>query len=241
MAEVVLNDNNNSRGFELTVTGSGFNNDTTATAYVLNRAPTTGEWWNELNCAEMNMVAGSSDTEGNGYCRMYAALTDAEKAIVGMADTTKGKASVGVCRAVVTHGTAVGTANVGKDDTAAVPVTVSVPAFKPGRVNHICLRDGEGHIAGGDVEIFELEDSIRVVPTTVNAGDTVTVFAQDFEGTPSFTKLLLGGQQVNPGLPGKTSVSVGGQTGITTDGSATVTFDMPGSIDGNSVQGHYCG
>ena len=39
-------------------------------------------WWDSLNCAEMNTQAGSSDTVGEGYCQMYAMLTDAQKAVV---------------------------------------------------------------------------------------------------------------------------------------------------------------
>ena len=39
VAEIALSDVDNSRGYELTVTGSGFNNGTTATAWVLGRAP----------------------------------------------------------------------------------------------------------------------------------------------------------------------------------------------------------
>ena len=81
---------------------------------------------------------------------------------------------------VVGNGTAIGTATVGSDDTAAIPVTVTVPTFKPGKVNYICVSDGESLGSGSDVEVFELEDSIRVVPTEVNAGDTVTLFAEDF-------------------------------------------------------------
>ena len=43
----------NSRGYELTITGSAFNDGTTATAWVLGRKPTTVEWWDTLDCGEM--------------------------------------------------------------------------------------------------------------------------------------------------------------------------------------------
>ena len=185
IAEVNLSDNNNKRGFELLVNGSGFNDKTTATAYV--------------------MTADAAPAD---------------------------------CQAVVDGGRAVGSATVGSDDMVSVTVTVSVPAFKPGEVNQICLVDGEGRTSGSDVETFELEDSIRVVPATVNAGDTVTIFGQDFEGNAPFSQLDLQGKQVSPPRADTTltSISVSAQS-IGDDGSATVTFEMPGSIDGGSVQG----
>ena len=56
VAKISLSDVDNSRGYELTITGSGFNNGTTATAWVLGRKPTTAEWWNALSCGEMNAL-----------------------------------------------------------------------------------------------------------------------------------------------------------------------------------------
>ena len=42
-------------------------------------------WWNNLNCAQMNALAGSSSAMGSGFCQPYAALTDAQKVTVGQA------------------------------------------------------------------------------------------------------------------------------------------------------------
>ena len=56
VAKIALSDVDNKRGYELTVSGSGFNDGTTATAWVLGRKPTTAEWWNALDCAEMNAL-----------------------------------------------------------------------------------------------------------------------------------------------------------------------------------------
>ena len=110
-AKISLSDNNNKRGYELTVTASGFNDGTTAGAYVL-------------------VETGAAPS----------------------------------CARVISEGVAVGNAIVGSDDVAAIPVEVAAPTFKPGKVNYICVADGEGRRADGDVEQFELEDSIRVVP-----------------------------------------------------------------------------
>ena len=142
-AKISLSDSNNKRGYTQTVTGTGFNNDSTATAYVL---------------------ATSGDAPS--------------------------------CEAVVSGGTKAGDGIVGSDDTVAVVFDVTVPVFKPGNVNYVCMEDGEGRRSVGDVERFELEDSIRVVPATVSAGDTVTVFAQDFPGTPGLTEVKLAGKVV---------------------------------------------
>ena len=80
LAKIGLSDEDNVRGYDLTVTGSGFNNDVTADVYVLSGNDAV---WDTLNCAQMNLAVGQMgddmDTEGNGFCRMYADMTAAEK------------------------------------------------------------------------------------------------------------------------------------------------------------------
>ena len=80
VAKIALNDDDNVRGYDLTVTGSGFNNGVTADVYVLSGNDAV---WDTLNCAQMNLAVGQMgddmDTEGNGFCRMYADMTAAEK------------------------------------------------------------------------------------------------------------------------------------------------------------------
>ena len=174
-AKISLSDNNNTRGYEMTVTASGFNDGTSAGAYVL---------------------VQQSGTPPS-------------------------------CEDVILNGDSVGGATVGSDDVASISFEVAAPTFKPGKVNYICVSDGEGRRADGDVEQFELEDSIRVVPSTVNAGDTVTVFAEDFLPSLDFSKLEVSGAVM-------TGVAFP-RTG--SDGSSTGTFVMPGSIDGNPVVG----
>ena len=58
-----------------------------------------------------------------------------------------------------------------------------MPTFGAGNINYICMVDGEDRHsseAGDDIDRFNLEPSIRVVPETVSSGDTVNVFAQDY-------------------------------------------------------------
>ena len=189
VAKISLSDNNNTRGYEMTVTATGFNNGTSAGAYVL---------------VEEGVAPSCAD--------------------------------------VISRGASVGSATVGSDDVASISFEVAAPTFKPGQVNYICVADGEGRRADNDVEQFELEDSIRVVPGAVNAGDTVTVFAQDFTSSLSFSRLLVSGKQVYPALDenndGIPDYDVDGRfASIGSDGSATGTFVMPASIDGNPVVG----
>ena len=239
-AKITLSDVDNKRGYELTVTGSGFNDGTTATAWVLDREPTTAEWWDELDCTEMKAaVKGKTpapvdtNTDGMGYCKLYSGLeSDTErKAVVDGLDTTKGYAEMGVCRVVINKGTAAGSGLVGSDDKVAVSFEVTVPTFSAGKNNYICMNDGEDRQSDTDVEDFHLEPSIRVVPSTVSSGDTVNVFAQDYPfSRESLTQLKLAGTDVFGTVENLRNQSL-------VNGSAAISFEVPGSIDGAPLQG----
>ena len=183
LPKISLSDVDNIRGYELTITGSGFNDGTTASAYVLkaDAAPAGG-------CAE----------------------------IVGNPASTQ-----------------IGSGLVGSDDRVVITAEVTVPTFGAGNVNQICMVDGENRHSS-DIDDFKLEPSIRIVPSSVSSGDTVNVFAQDYPaGAGGFVELKLAGQvvasaTVNAVLVRATSL---------TEGSATATFDVPGSVGGNPLQG----
>ena len=236
VAKIALSDVDNKRGYELTVTGSGFNNDTTATVWVLDRMPTTQEWWGALDCDEKNALvdpdkAVTDVLAGTSPCTAYSGLTSAHKALVDAADTTKGNAEKGVCRVVIDEGTAAGSALVGTDDKVAVSFEVTVPTFSAGKNNYICMNDGEDRQSDTDVEDFNLEPSIRVVPSTVSSGDTVNVFAQDYPFSgESLTQLKLAGFDVISVVKKLSNQSL-------TNGSATISFEVPGSVDGAPLQG----
>ena len=220
VAKISLSDVDNSRGYEMTVTGSGFNNGTTAAVYVLAGKAAV---WDTLDCAAMNAAAGSSDAEGMGFCRMYASLSDMEKAVVQGLDYTSGPAEAAACEGIIRSGTEVGGAIVGSDDKVAVTFEVTAPTFQPGNVNYICMVDGEGRMSSTDVEDFKLEPSIKVVPDSVASGDTVNVFAQDFPaGTGGFVELKIAGEVIS-GVTGSS---------IRQDGSGEATFDVPGGLEG---------
>ena len=181
LPKISLSDVDNSRGYELTITGSGFNDGTTASAYVL-------------------------------------------KAASAPAD----------CAAIVANpgATLIGSGLVGSDDKVTITAEVTVPTFGAGNVNQICMVDGENRYSS-DIDDFKLEPSIRVVPSSVSSGDTINVFAQDYPASGGFVELKLAGQVVNSA----TVTAVAVRATSLTDGAATATFDVPGSVGGKPLQG----
>ena len=182
LPKIGLSDVDNIRGYELTITGSGFNNGTSASAYVLQAASAPAD------CAAL--VANSASTK-------------------------------------------IGSGLVATDDTVVITAEVTVPTFGAGNINQICMVDGENRYSS-DIDDFKLEPSIKVVPNEVNSGDTVNVFAQDYPaGSGGFVELKLAGQVVHS--PTVSTVAV--RSTSLTDGAATATFDVPGSVGGKPLQG----
>ena len=108
-----------------------------------------------------------------------------------------GASEAALCQRIIDQGAFFGGAIVGSDSRVVVFGRVTAPTFGPGNHNYICMVDGAGRMSGTDVERFHLEHTIRVVPSVATAGDSVTIFAQDYP---------------NPGA-GLTALKVGGRTG----------------------------
>ena len=184
LPKISLSDVDNKRGYELTITGSGFNNGTTASAYVLQAASAPAD------CAALVSTPAS---------------------------------------------TLIGSGLVGSDDKVTITAEVTVPSFGAGNVNQICMVDGENRYSS-DIDDFKLQPSIRIVPSSVSSGDTVNVFAQDYPaGGGGFMELKLAGQVVYDS--GATVNAVAVRATSLTDGAATATFDVPGSVGGKPLQG----
>ena len=185
VAKISLSDVDAKRGYELTITGSGFNNGTTASAYVLKAA---------------------------------SAPADCETLVSDSASTL------------------IGSGLVGSDDKVTITAEVTVPSFGAGNVNQICMVDGENRYSS-DIDDFKLESSIRIVPNMVSSGDTVNVFAQDYplDASGGFEELKLAGQVVYTTGALNNAISV--RSTSLTDGSATATFDVPGSVGNKPLQG----
>ena len=246
VAKIELSDDDMVRGKELTIIGSGFNDGTTASAYVYTGG-STAEWWDLLDCAQM--VAAVDDSRDanmdNPYCEMYANLGDAEKIEVRKVDYKTGDAGRLVCEAIVRKGTLLDSTLVGSDDLATVKVEVTVPTFAAGDRNAICMVDGEDrHSKTWDD--FNLEPSIRAVPSTVSSGDTVNVFAQDYPISGRFTSLKIAGTEVwndapvevdgNPNPESRKNVKKLTPANLV-NGAAEVSFEVPGSVGGAPLQG----
>ena len=72
LAKISLSDVDNKRGYEMTVTGSGFNDGTTAAVYVLAHARyQTAKWWETLDCAGMKAAMGKADSDTDEFCSNY--------------------------------------------------------------------------------------------------------------------------------------------------------------------------
>ena len=185
VAKISLSDVDDKRGYELTITGSGFNNGTTASAYVLKAA---------------------------------SAPADCETLVSDSASTL------------------IGSGLVGSDDKVTITAEVTVPSFGAGNVNQICMVDGENRYSS-DIDDFKLESSIRIVPNMVSSGDTVNVFAQDYplDASGGFEELKLAGQVVY--TTGALNNAILVRSTSLTDGSATATFDVPGSVGNKPLQG----
>jgi len=249
-AKISLSDEDNDRGYELTVTGSGFNNGTSAAAHVLHNARYhTAVWWETLDCAGMKAALGTdsdnacfhfnlnhtdmSYTLGNGSDAFNALSDDMKKMYSDMVF------DMHLCNTVLREGSREGIATVGSDDKVAVTFEVTVPTFMAGDQNYICMVDGEGRSSKTDVEQFELQPSIRIVPSSAAAGDTVTVFAQDYpSNSGGLEELKIAGQVVYPASAARSGNAVHvNATSIGNDGSGTATFDLPGSLSGSALEG----
>ena len=244
LAKISLSDEDNSRGYELTVTGSGFNNGTSAAAHVLYNARfAVAQWWETLDCAGMKVAMGfeADDTsdEAQAFCFHYSLDSGNQTYTVAEENQEASDAVFArhLCRIVIVEGHRAGLATVGSDDKVAVTFEVSVPIFGPGDENYICMIDGEGRASSTDVEQFELEPSIRVVPTDAAAGDTINVFAQDFPNQGAgLTSLEIANRVVFGEGAGDNAIQVDADS-IGGDASATATFELPGSISGSPLEG----
>ena len=136
------------------------------------------------------------------------------------------------CEDIVRNGTLAGQAVVSNGGLVAVTFEVTVPTFRPGDQNYICMIDDEGRMSDTDVEQFELEATIKVVPSVVNSGDTVNVFARDFPNPgAAFTELKIADQTLYMAGGSNNRVRVDSSS-IRPDGSAEATFRIPGGFEG---------
>ena len=229
-AKIVLSAADGGRGKEVTISGSGFNDDTIAEAFVLpvdsdmDGEVSDAEFWNALNCYEMNMAVGQMgddmDDEGEGFCQMYDGLSAGEMAIVDDLDYTKDEAGAALCSAIVRSGESLGTAGVGDNHEFSIAFTVHQDEFDAGEVNYICAADNKSpsNRSASAVKVFDVTPSLTISPDSVSSGEEVTLKPRDFEDATAEKPL---------------EVSLNGGTAFVpeADGSDYV-FDMPGGLSG---------
>ena len=235
-AKIGLSADDGGRGKAVTVTGSGFNNGTEATVYVLaldSMSPMDGEvsdaeFWNALNCYEMNQAVGQMgddmDDEGEGFCQMYDDLSSSEMATVDGLDYTKGAPGEALCSAIVRSGESLGTDGVDSAHKFEVEFTVHDDEFDAGEVNYICAADNESpsNRLASAVKTFDLTPSLTISPDSVSSGEEVTLKPRDFNsGT---IEVSLDGDE-DATYP----ATAGDDFEIEKDGSNYV-FDMPGGL-----------
>ena len=236
LAKISLSADDGGRGKEVTISGSGFNNDTDAEAFVQPNA--IAIWWDGLDCMEMNDAVSpeedepaiGTDTEGTTYCKMYANLSAEAMPVVMRA----GLASADVCQQIVDDGDSLGTADVGSDDKFSIAFTVHQDEFDPGKVNYICAKDSEsegGNRYASAVKIFEIKDSLTITPETVTSGEEVTLKPRDFKSSATLKYVYLGGDEAENRLMCCDTTSDPPDP-VQKDGSDYV-FDMPGGYSGS--------
>ena len=233
VAKIKLSHGDGGRDKEVTITGSGFNNDVSAQAFVMSKVEIAG-WWNTLNCAGMKAVMGS---DSNRFCFDFDKMTgDLSDTVEGHSDFKALSSSMQAsyvdmvrCRGAINEGQSLGTENVGTDHSFAIAFTVHQDEFKPGNVNYICAEDAE---AGNPrqasaVKVFNLTASISLDPAEANSGDEVTLKARDFGGP--LTSISLG--------PNKTWTADASVTNAfpikeITNNNMDYTFEVPGGLSG---------
>ena len=239
-AKISLSDDDDARGKVVTVTGSGFNNGVSASLYMKHYAsveesdgtvthhsgrytdPAEGETDPTLSqSGDPNAaIASAAAVAANRleFLRNGGSAADFTLAVGDVMTVAQ------TCTDIVANGIQLGSGNnvVGSDDRVEIEFTVANPPFRPGNKNLLCMVDGERTASSDDVEHFKLDPSIRVVPNTVNAGDQVTVFAEDYPAGDAFQWLEVLGERVT-GASGTT---------ISASGKGSATFDMPGNRKG---------
>jgi hypothetical protein len=202
---VRINDVDNSRGASITVTGLGYNADTTATVWLDNGTDADGD-------GILGNSAADLATRNDGIKQTQE--RELGNVVVSSDDTFTLEVTVGnpPFAPGLLDESAVGLDLNGDGDTTDQNV----------RFNVINAIDGEARVADPEeVSTFELEPTVRVSPAEANILDTVTVSLFDYTPAETVTDIALGG----------TSVTVPGGISIRPNGEQNFTIIVPGNVD----------
>ena len=203
-AKVGLSDDDDTRGKKVIAVGTGFKNGVTARLFVKHYATAGRHPGGETPTAFAN--SGDPNAARTGDLPTGAIMTPKQ-----------------TCADIIDNGTELGAATVGSDDRVEIDFTISNPPFRPGRGNLLCMVDGEGLTSETDVEHINLGPSITVSPNEVSPGNIITLTALDFTPGAAFRWVQIAGQDI---LAHTSSA-------IADSGKSSVTFAMPGNLDGS--------
>ena len=235
--KVSLDDENNKRGYELTISGTGFNKGSSATAYVLAGALSTEQWWDSLNCYEMvaydpDFDMATDDAMDSPYCEMYDDLGEDEMEVVQDVEMDDREDGSNICMVVAADGESLGSGTVGSDYKVTIPAEVtggSKGDFVAGPNNRICVRDDNSPTRrfASAAKVFDLQHSIAVEPSDVASGEEVTVKLRDYAGNYMVANVSLDGKKNSD----KGDFTIGPNKGGTNP--TELTFLMPGGVSGD--------
>jgi hypothetical protein len=215
--KIFTSDIQGSRGYQVTITGVGFNNGTTATVWLDNGvdldkdgdidSAQLGEVNEAVAGIDINRDGDHSDTVNGGDGVNFSELAlgfdmngdgdanDTDLETIQESDFRRnGKRDVGERD--------LATVLVQQNDTFEVTVTINSPPFssnQPGideRFNVINAIDDKQRIAnpGVDDATYELEPSVAAAPAEAAMGDTVTLTLKDWNISPNIvSKVTIGG------------------------------------------------
>ena len=202
---VRVNDVDGARGADVTVTGLGYNDGTTATVWLDNGFDADGDGIIGNSAADLAF-------RDNGIKEVQE--RELGNVVVGSDDTFTLQVTVGnpPFGPGILNETTLGLDLNGDGDATDTSVNFNV-------INAI---DGEARVAdANDVSFYELEPTVRVSPAEANILDRVTVSLFDYPPSTSVTAMTLGG----------VTVALPPDVGIRPNGEHNFTIVVPGNVD----------
>ncbi|HZA24673.1 MAG TPA: hypothetical protein VFA32_19095, partial [Dehalococcoidia bacterium] len=202
---VRVNDVDGARGADVTVTGLGYNDGTTATVWLDNGFDADGDGIIGNSAADLAF-------RDNGIKEVQE--RELGNVVVGSDNTFTLQVTVGnpPFGPGILNETTLGLDLNGDGDATDTSVNFNV-------INAI---DGEARVAEpADVSFYELEPTVRVSPAEANILDRVTVSLFDYPPSTSVTAMTLGG----------VTVALPPDVGIRPNGEHNFTIIVPGNVD----------
>ncbi|HZA25359.1 MAG TPA: IPT/TIG domain-containing protein, partial [Dehalococcoidia bacterium] len=202
---VRVNDVDGARGAEVTITGLGYNNGTTATVWLDNGFDSDGDGIIGNSAADLAFRDnGIKEAQERELGNVVVSSDDTFTLQITVGNPPFGPGTL--------DETTFGLDLNGDGDATDTSVNFNV-------INAI---DGEARVAdANDVSFYELEPTVRVSPAEANILDRVTVSLFDYPPSTSVTAMTLGG----------VTVALPPDVGIRPNGEHNFTIVVPGNVD----------